>query len=79
MPDGATANRRAVEAFTTRFNEWVSSTNTVLACKRSRAEAARAQADALTAEFNADNGNARAAIAAWTTEVEEFNARGSRR
>lgn len=78
MPDGANANRRAVEAFTTRFNAWAEASNQVLACKRTRAEEARAQADALTNEFNTENGTIRTAIAAWTAEVEEFNARNAR-
>jgi hypothetical protein len=68
-----------VEAFTQRFNAWAEATNQVLACKRARAEAARAQADALANEFNTENGALRDAIAAWTAEVEEFNARNPRR
>lgn len=79
MPDGATASRNVVEAYTTSFNAWAETTNAVLACKRGRAEAARAQADALTAEFNTENGSLRDTIASWTAEVEEFNARNPRR
>lgn len=79
MPDGATASRNVVETYTTNFNAWAEATNQVLACKRARAEAARAQADALTAEFNTENGSLRDTIASWTTEVEEFNARNPRR
>jgi hypothetical protein len=74
-PDGATAERPALEAYTTRFNTWVEATNAVLACKRSRAEVARATADTLTSEFNTENTTVRDSIAAWTAEVEEFNAR----
>jgi hypothetical protein len=75
MPDGASASRSAVEAFTTRFNAWAEANNQALACKRARAEAARAQADAYTAEFNTENAALRASIAAWQAEVNEFNAR----
>lgn len=77
MPDGATASRGDVEAYTQNFNAWAEATNQVLACKRSRAEAARAQADAFTNEFNTENGTVRTSVAAWTAEVEEFNARGA--
>jgi hypothetical protein len=76
MPDGASANRSAVEAYTQRFNAWAEATNQVLACKRAQAEAARAEADRLTTEFNAQNSTIRGSVAAWTAEVEEFNARG---
>lgn len=76
MPDGASANRNAVEAYTQRFNAWAEATNQVLACKRAQAEAARAEADRLTNEFNTNNSSVRTSVAAWTAEVEEFNARG---
>jgi hypothetical protein len=79
LPDGATANRQAMDAATQRFNAWAEANNQALACKRDRAEAARAQADALTNEFNTENNALRAAIAAWQTEVDEFNARPQRR
>lgn len=75
MPDGATATRQQLDAFTTRFNAWAEETNGVLACRRAEAEAARARADALTVEFNTANTGLRTAITAWTAEVEEFNAR----
>lgn len=75
MPDGATASRNTVEGYTTNFNAWAEATNQVLACKRARAEAARAEADRLTAEFNTENAALRETIASWTVEVEEFNAR----
>ena len=78
-PDGATAERDVVEAYTTQFNAWAEATNTVLSCKRARAEAARAAADALTSEFNAENTTLRSAIDAWTAEVTEFNARAPAR
>jgi hypothetical protein len=75
QPDGASADRAAVEAYTQRFNAWAEASMQVMTCKRTRAEAARAAADALTAEYNTENGARNTAIAAWTTEVEEFNAR----
>lgn len=78
-PDGATADRAAIEAYTERFNAWGEATNQALACKRARAEAARAQADALTNEFNTENAAVRTAIEAWTAEVAEFNARAPAR
>jgi len=81
MPDGAEANIRAVNAYTERFNAWADANAAVLTCKRERADAARAHADALTTEWNTENGARRAAIAAWQVEVDEFNARnqGARR
>lgn len=78
-PDGATANRAAMEAYTERFNAWAEANNQVLQCKRARAEEARARADALTNEFNTENMAMRTAIEAWTAEVTEFNARTPRR
>jgi hypothetical protein len=78
QPDGATASREAVEAYTERFNAWAQASNAVLACKRSQAEQARARADALTTEFNTENSSVRDAITAWTAEVTEFNARPQR-
>lgn len=77
-PDGATASREVVEAYTQRFNEWGERSNAVLACKRAEAEAARARADALTTQFNTENSMVRDAIATWTAEVAEFNARPQR-
>ena len=79
QPDGATADRAAVEAYTVQFNTWAEANNQVLSCKRARAEEARARADALTSEFNTENTALRTAITAWTTEVEEFNARPAAR
>jgi hypothetical protein len=78
QPDGATASREVVEAYTQRFNAWAEASNAVLACKRSQAEQARARADALVSEFNTENASVRDAIAAWTVEVTEFNARPQR-
>jgi hypothetical protein len=78
QPDGATADRAAVEAYTERFNAWAEATGQVLACKRARAEEARARADALTTEFNTENTALRTAIDSWTAEVTEFNARPQR-
>jgi hypothetical protein len=78
QPDGATASREAVEAYTQRFNAWAEASNAVLACKRTQAEQARARADALATEFNTENSSVRDAITAWTAEVTEFNARPQR-
>lgn len=79
QPDGATASRETVEAYTLSFNTWAEATNVVLSCKRARAEAARAASDAATAEFNTENSALRTAIEAWTAEVNEFNARAPAR
>jgi hypothetical protein len=77
-PDGATASGEVVEAYTQRFNAWATASNAVLSCKRTQAEQARARAEALTTEFNTENASVRDAIAAWTVEVTEFNARPPR-
>lgn len=79
LPDGASASREAMAAATERFNAWAQATNEVLACKRARAEQARAQADAMTNEFNTENSALRTAVEAWQVEVDEFNARPQRR
>lgn len=75
MPDGATATRDQVEAFTQSFNAWGESSIQVLTCKRARAEAARAAADQLMSDYNNEARMQRESIAAWQAEVEEFNAR----
>ena len=75
QPDGATVDRAVIEAYTLEFNTWATAANQVLACKRARAEEARVRAEALTGEFNTENAGVRSAIATWTVEVEEFNAR----
>jgi hypothetical protein len=74
-PDGATANRAAVDAYTQRFNTWAEAQRQVLLCKRQQAEAAQAAAQAAINEYNVDNAAVNTAITAWTAEVTDFNAR----
>ena len=78
-PDGATATREAMEAYTQRFNAWAAAGTAVMSCKRTHLEQARAALDALAAEFNTQTGARNTTIEAWTAEVAEFNARAPAR
>lgn len=75
LPDGARASRRQMEAANERVTAWVAAANAVLQCRRAEAEAAQAVANALGADYNAQNGAVRSVITAWEAEAAEFNAR----
>lgn len=75
LPDGARASRRQMEQANERVAAWATASNQILACRRAEAEAARAAADAMGAEYNTLNGNVRAVITAWEAEAAEYNAR----
>jgi hypothetical protein len=75
IPDGATANRAAMNAARTAYNEWGAQAQTVLACRRAEVEELRARTDALVNEYNAANSQARAVSEQMVAEVAEFDAR----
>jgi hypothetical protein len=69
LPDGATAERAAVETANTTFTTWNEATLAKL-------RACQADVAAMTAAFNAAEAARRAAQTGWEAEVVEFNARG---
>jgi hypothetical protein len=75
IPDGATANRAAMNAARTAYNEWGAQAQTVLACRRAEVEELRARTDALVNEYNAANSQARVVSEQMVAEVAEFDAR----
>jgi hypothetical protein len=75
IPDGATANRRTMTAAGEAFNAWGPQAQAIQTCRRAEAEEARQRADALAAQFNANNSELRRVSDAMVAEMAEFNAR----
>lgn len=75
IPDGATANRRAMNAAREAYNAWGAQAQTVLSCRRAEAEELNARADALVSAYNAANAQAHAVSEQMAAEVAEFDAR----
>lgn len=75
VPDGATSNRRTMDAAREAYEAWAAQAQTVLSCRRAEVEELRARSDALIAEYNAAGAQARAAGEQMTAEAAEFNAR----
>lgn len=67
LPDGATANRAAVEAMNTQVQAWADARRTkLLACQ--------ADINAMTQAMQAANQERTTLTTAWNAEVAEFNA-----
>lgn len=79
LPDGANASRRDMSDANTRVTAWVAASEAVLQCMRAEITAATELNEARTRDHNARLAVVRDAVAAWTAETEEFNARSSRR
>ncbi len=86
LPDGASANARAMDQGNTTYQTWGTSLQTVLECRRGEvtelraaAEAALAHAAARVAEYNAGAAELNTVTTAWQADVTEFNARTGRR
>ena len=75
VPDGATANRRAMNAAREAYNAWAPQAQTVLDCRRTEVQELTARAEALVSEFNAANAQAREVSQQMVAEDAEFNAR----
>jgi hypothetical protein len=70
LPDGATANRDAVEAMSAQLQAWADARRTkLLACQ--------ADINAMTQAFNTAHAEGQAVTTAWNAEVTEFNARNT--
>jgi hypothetical protein len=75
VPDGATSNRRTMNAASEAFNAWGPQAQAIQTCRRAEAEEARQRADALAAQFNANNSELRRVSDLMVAEMAEFNAR----
>lgn len=67
LPDGATANRAAVEAMNTQLQAWADA-------RRDKLLACQADINAMSQAFNTAQQERQATTAAWNAEVAEFNA-----
>lgn len=70
LPDGASANRAAVEAMNAQVQAWAEG-------RRDKLLACQADINAMTQAFRTANQEREALTTAWNAEVTEFNARGS--
>jgi hypothetical protein len=70
LPDGATANRAAVEAMNAQVQAWAEA-------RRDKLLACQADINAMTQAFRTANQEREALTTAWNAEVTEFNARGT--
>lgn len=86
LPDGASANSRAMDQGNAAYQSWGTSLQSVLECRRNevtelRAAAAAANAHASTRvdEYNVGANSLNSVTQNWQAEVEEFNQRNGRR
>ncbi len=70
LPDGATANRAAVEAMNTQVQIWADA-------RREKLLACQADINAMSQAFNTTSQELQAVTTAWNAEVTEFNTRAN--
>jgi hypothetical protein len=70
LPDGATANRAAVEAMNNQIQAWADA-------RRDKLLACQADITAMSQAFNTAQQERQAVTTAWNAEVAEFNARAN--
>lgn len=75
LPDGAAANRQAMDAGNTAYNAWLANYRTNLDCLRAEAQAALAISQARAAAYNAGADTLNTTNQSWSAEVAEFTAR----
>jgi hypothetical protein len=75
VPDGATADRKAMTAATEAYTAWSTATKTVLDCRRAEVEELRAREKVLTAEYNAGVDQLNDVSNAVVAETAKFNGR----
>ncbi|MGE0742063.1 MAG: hypothetical protein AB7O98_12035 [Hyphomonadaceae bacterium] len=75
VPDGATADRAAMNTANEAYQAYGTAMQANLACRRDEVTALRAQAQALTDEYNRLNGELGATTQAMVAAAEAFNAR----
>lgn len=79
LPSAASATREQMEAAMQAYNAWYDRSAAIVRCLNSEYETLRAQGDARLAEHNRLVESLNASNAAWTAEVQSFNAGGSQR
>jgi hypothetical protein len=77
LPDGATADREAMDAANAAYTAWSQSYHANLTCRRTEADNARATWQARVSEYNAGASGLNESNTAWEAEVAEYNARGN--
>lgn len=75
IPDGATANRGAMNTAREAYEAWAGQAQTVLSCRRAEVEELGARRDALVNEYNAAGARARTVSEQMAAEAAEFQAR----
>lgn len=75
IPDGATANRRTMNAAHEAYNAWGAQAQTVLACRRAEVAELNARTEVLVNEFNTASAQAHAVSEQMAAEAAEFSAR----
>jgi|CXWL01.1.fsa_nt_gi Skp family chaperone for outer membrane proteins len=75
LPDGATADRDAIEAGNTQYESWGHARLAKLQLCRADIEALRAQLVPLEQSYNSNTEELNTVVANWQVEVAEFNAR----
>lgn len=76
LPNGATADRAAMEAGNVAFTAWSQAYRANLECRRAEAEELHARWRASVDAFNSAASAINSANQAWEAEVAEFNDRG---
>lgn len=76
LPDGATANRQAIERGNARYAAWSQARVARLQACKVEIETLQAQLRPMIAAFEPAKAELDAVVASWTAEVEEFNTRG---
>ncbi len=77
LPDGATADREAMDAANTSYTAWSQAYHANLTCRRTEADNARATWQARVGEYNAGAAALNDSNTSWEAEVAEYNARGN--
>jgi len=75
IPDGATADRAAMDAANAAYNAWGAQAQAVLSCRRAEAQEARARSDALVGQYNAAAEQVRTTSEQMVAAAAAFNAR----
>ncbi len=75
LPDGATADREAIEAANTQFEAWGQARIAKLQLCRTEIEALRAQLAPMEQSYNSSTVELNSLHTTWRVEVEEFNGR----
>lgn len=77
LPDGATADREAIEVGNTQYQTWGQARLAKLQLCRAEIEALRAQLLTFEQSYNSNNGELGTVVTNWQAEVAEFNERGA--